>query len=46
VLTFFRGNGKFIPDGKLDARAKIKLTVATMLYMPYKKVRNASGELV
>jgi len=43
VLTFFRGNGKFIPDGKLDARAKIKLTLAMMLY---KKVRNANGEPV
>jgi len=36
-LTFFRSNGTFIPDGKLDARAKVKLTFATMLYMPYKK---------
>lgn len=39
MSTLFRG--KFIPDGKLDARTKIKLILATM---PYKKVRNAGGE--
>lgn len=40
-VTLFRGNSKFIPEGKLDARAKIKLTLARI---PYKKVKNASGK--
>lgn len=39
-VTLFRGNSKFIPDGKLDARTKIKLTLARM---PYKKVKKKSG---